>query len=48
MLHLEDEREARLFKIIGMEETEVEKALKMILEEYDDVVSWEAHNIRNC
>jgi len=39
MLHLEDEREARLFKITGIEETEVEKALKIILKEYDDVVS---------
>ena len=31
-----------------MGETEVEKALKTILEEYDDVVSWGAHNIGNC
>jgi len=39
MFHLEDEREARLFEITGMEGTEIEKALKTILEEYDDVVS---------
>jgi len=39
MLYLEDEREVRLLEIIGMGETEVEKALKTILEEYDDVVS---------
>jgi len=39
MLYLEDEREVRLFEITGMEEIEVEKALKTILEEYDDVVS---------
>ncbi len=39
MLHLEDEKEARFFKITGMEGTEVEKALKTILKEYDDVVS---------
>jgi len=39
MLYLEDEREARLFEITGMKGTEVEKALKIILEEYDDVVS---------
>ena len=39
MLHLKDERKARLFKITGAEGTEVEQALKVILEEYDDVVS---------
>ncbi len=39
MLYLEDEREVRLFEIIGTEGTKVEKALKAILEEYDDVVS---------
>jgi len=48
MLHLEDEREARLFEIIEIEETEIEKALKTILEEYDDIVFQGAHNIRNC
>ncbi len=48
MLHLEDEREVRLFEITGMEKTEVEKALKIILEEYDDIVSREVHNIGNC
>ncbi len=48
MLHLEDKKEVRLFEIIEMEETEVEKALKSILEEYDDVVSQGAHNIGNC
>ncbi len=31
-----------------MEGTEVKKALKTILEEYDDIVSREAHNIENC
>ena len=45
MLHLEDKREARLFEIMG---TEVEQALKVILEEYDDVVSRGAHDIGNC
>src|SRR6266498_3279893 len=39
ILYLEDEREARLFEIIGIEKTEVKQALKIILEEYDDVVS---------
>ena len=48
MLYLEDEREVRLFEITGMEEIEVEKALKTILEEYDDVVSQGAHDIGNC
>src|SRR6266498_5820436 len=48
MLHLEDEREAQLFEITGTEETEVEQALKIILEEYDDVVSRGAHDIGNC
>ena len=48
MLHLEDEREVRLFKITGMEGTEIEKALKIILEEYDDIVSQKAHDIGNC
>ncbi len=30
------------------EETEVEQTLKIILEEYDDVISRGAYNIRNC
>ena len=38
MLHLEDEREAQLFEITGTEGTEVEQALKIILEEFDNVV----------
>ncbi len=48
MLYLEDEREVRLFEIIGTEGTEVEQALKIILEEFDDVVSRGAHDIGNC
>src|SRR6266498_1695774 len=48
MLHLEDEREARLFEITETEGTEVEQALKIILEDYDDVVSRRAHDIGNC
>ncbi len=48
ILHLEDEREARLFEITGTEGTEVEQVLKIILEEFDDVVSRGAHDIRNC
>ncbi len=48
MLHLKDEREAWLFEIIGIERIKVEKTLKIILEEYDDVVSQGAHNIGNC
>src|SRR6266540_1321238 len=48
MLHLEDEREVRLFEITGTEGTEVEQALKIILEKFDDVVSQEAHDIGNC
>ena len=48
MLHLEDEREVRLFEITGTEGTEVKQALKMILEEFDDVVSQGVHDIRNC
>jgi len=48
MLRLENEREARLFEITGTEETEIEWALKIILEKYDNVVSREAHDIGNC
>ncbi len=48
MLHLEDEREARLYEIIGIKRTKVKKTLKIILEEYNDVVFWEAHDIGNC
>ena len=48
MLYLEDEREARLFEITGTKGTEVEQALKAILEEFDNVVSQEAHDIGNC
>ncbi len=39
MLYLEDEREARLFEITETEGTKVEKILKTILKEYDDIVS---------
>ena len=39
MLYLEDEKKARLFEITGIKETEVERVLKNILEEYDNVVS---------
>ena len=31
-----------------MEGTEVEQALKIILEEYDDVISRRVHDIGNC
>ncbi len=48
MLHLEDKREARLFEITGTEGTEVKQVLKVILEEFDDVVSRGAHDIGNC
>ena len=48
MLHLENERKARLFEITETEGIEVEQALKIILEEYDDVVSRGAHDIGNC
>ncbi len=48
MLHLENKREVRLFEITGMERTKVERALKIILEEYDDVVLRGAHDIGNC
>ncbi len=48
MLHIEDEREARLFKITGTERTEVEQVLKIILEEFDDIVSQGTHDIGNC
>ncbi len=48
MLYLEDEREARLFEIIGIEGTKVEKTLKTILKEYDNIVFREAHDIENC
>jgi len=47
MLYLEDEREAWLFELTGIEGTEVEKALKIILDEYDDVVFRGAHDIGN-
>ena len=38
MLYLENKREIRLFEIIGIEETKVEKIFKIILEEYNDVI----------
>ncbi len=47
MLYLENEREVRLFKITETEGTEVEKALKIILEEYVDVVFQKSHDIGN-
>ena len=45
---MEDKREVRLFEIIETEGTEIEKALKIILEEYDDIVFQRAHDIENC
>jgi len=48
ILHLEDKRKARLFEIIGMEGTEVKKALKTILEEYDNVIFQGVYDIENC
>ncbi len=48
ILYLEDEREVKLFEITEREGTEVKKTFKTILEEYDDVVSREAHDIENC
>ncbi len=39
MLYLEDERKVKLFKIIGIRGIEVKRALKIILEKYDDIVS---------
>ena len=48
MLHLENEREVRLFEITETEGTEVEQAFKIILEKFDDVVSRGAHDIENC
>ncbi len=38
MLHLEDERKVRLYEIIETEGIEVKRALKAILEEYDNVI----------
>ncbi len=48
MLHLENEREVRLFEITEIEKTEVKKILKIILEKYDDIISQGAHDIKNC
>ncbi len=48
MLYLEDKRKVKLFEIIGMKETEIKKAFKIILKEYDDVVFQEAYDIKNC
>ncbi len=48
MFYLKDKREARLFKITGIEGTEVEEALKVILKEYDNIVSRKVHDIGNC
>ncbi len=47
MLHLEDERKARLYKITEIEGTEVKKTLKTILEKYDNVVSRRVYDIEN-
>ncbi len=48
MLYLKDKREARLFEIIRIEGTKVEKALEIILKEYDNVVSRRTYDIGNC
>jgi len=39
MLYLKDEREAQFFEIIGTEGIKVKRALKIILEKYDNIVS---------
>ncbi len=39
MFYLKNEREIRLFEITKIEENKVKKAFKIILEEYDDVIS---------
>ncbi len=38
MLYLENERKVRLFKITEIEGIEVKKVLKIILEEYDNMI----------
>jgi len=48
MLYLKNEKEVWLFEIIETEGTEVKKALKIILKEYDNVVSQGTHDIENC
>ncbi len=48
MLYLKDEKEVWLFEITETEGIEVEQALKIILEEYDDIVSRGIHDIGNC
>jgi len=35
---LENEKEARLFKITRIEGTEIKKIFKIILEEYDNII----------
>ena len=48
MLHLEDKREVRFFRITGTKRIEVKRILKIILEEYDDIISQGAYDIGNC
>ena len=48
MLHLLDERKARLFEITGTKGTEVKKAFKIILEEYNNMILREIYDIENC
>ena len=48
MLYLKDEREARLFKITEIKGIKVERAFKIILKKYDNVVFWRTYNIENC
>ena len=47
MLYLKDEKEVRFFEIIRIEKTEVERILKNILGEYNNMVSRGAYDIEN-
>ncbi len=48
ILHLENKREVRIYKITGIEGIEIKRIFKQILKDYDDIVFREAYNVRNC
>ncbi len=48
ILYLEDKKEVRLFEITGIKKIEIERALKNILEKYDNIILKGAYDIENC
>ncbi len=47
MLYLKNEKKMKLMKIIELEKIKIKKIFKKILEDYDDIFSKKAYDIKN-